>query len=373
MQERIFLHLLDDTSEVKLVKSILKSPLGLSKDLITLLFDHRFSQLHSQLDSIKKFVAGVERASMMGDSYMLAKNYAQLFSFHQFFHSSYRARQGKVLEEALKSILRTYHLCGSVPDRVYDMHQILESIFETDIPNLDIDVMGVSDDKVLIVQLRSRDDTGGTTAKGSLVDMLRGLLRSGKKPSKSILYLVAIWDARSSQQRQSTIAKMFSSLKDLIDIPENTFSQKISDGIAVANNITLKLTYGTEEMIKAIVQFTAHTPSVLNPIDTTISLIDKWDDLWIAYSVASLETTNFSGFSNVDLLNEKVTSLNLKFDFSNYANLVSSIDTMTHQTTSIWKENSLPFSITSDRILYIRDLLFLKACYQKIKRNHVNK
>ncbi|MFQ3608500.1 MAG: hypothetical protein SNJ55_07730 [Chloroherpetonaceae bacterium] len=316
------------------------------------------------MDGIKKFVAGVERATILGEDYTLAKNYAQLFSFHQFFHSSYRARQGKVLEEMLKNILRTYRLFNHVPNRVRDMHQILESVFNTSIPNLDIDVMGVSDDKILIVQLRSRDDTGGTTAKGSLVDMLRGLIRTGRRPLKSILYLVAIWDARDSQQRQSTISKMFSALKDLIQLPEDKFSHKISEGVHITEHIMLKLVYGTEEMMKAITQFATYEPSALNVVDKVISLIENWDDLWVAYSVASLETANFSGFSNIDLLNEKFESFNLQFNFSCYSDLVKSVDNMTHLLSSTWKENSLPFSITSDRILYIRDLLFLKACYQ---------
>lgn len=372
MQERIFLHLLDETEEVKCVKSILKSPLGLSEDLITLLFEQRFSQLSSELDSIKKFAAGIERANMLGNDYALARSYAQLFSFHQFFHSSYRARQGKVLEETLKSILRTYHICERVPNRVQEMRQILKSVFDTDVPNLDIDVMGVSRDKVLIIQLRSRDDTGGTTAKGSLVDMLRGLLRTGKTPSKPILYLVAIWDARDAQQRQSTISKMFSSLKDLIETSEietsgSAFSRDISEGIVVASNITLKLVYGTEEMMRGIMQFTASSPSILSTIDKEIKLVEQWDDLWIAYSIASLEIANFSGFSNINLLNQKFETLKFKFNFTCYANLVKSIDSMTSPIASAWKEDSLRFSSTSDRILYIRDLLFLKACYQRVK------
>ncbi len=367
MQERIFLHLLDETEEIKLVKSILKSPLGLSEDLIALLFEQRFSQLSLELDSIKKFAAGIERANMLGNDYALARSYAQLFSFHQFFQSSYRARQGKVLEETLKSILRTYRICESVPNRVQETHQILASVFNTDIPNLDIDVMGVSRDKILIVQLRSRDDTGGTTAKGSLVDMLRGLIRTGKTPSKPILYLIAIWDARDFQQRQSTISKMFLSLRDLIETSESAFSRDISNGIIVAKNITLKLVYGTEEMMRGIMQFTASSPSILNTVDKAIKLIEQWDDLWIAYSIASLEIANFSGFSNIDLLNQKFETLRLEFDFTCYANLVKSIDSMTSLIASAWKENSLPFSSTSDRILYIRDLLFLKACYQKVK------
>ena len=48
--------------------------------------------------------------------------------------------------------------------------------------------------KTLIIQLRSRDDTGGTTAKGSLVDFLRELLRQN---SSDVLYLVCVWDPRN--------------------------------------------------------------------------------------------------------------------------------------------------------------------------------
>ena len=61
-QERVFLQLLDEVEEVKIVKSILKSPIGLAQDIIRRLFEDRFHELNDDLDEIKLFAAGISRA-----------------------------------------------------------------------------------------------------------------------------------------------------------------------------------------------------------------------------------------------------------------------------------------------------------------------
>ena len=53
-QDRIFLQLVDETEEVMIVKSILKSPLGLAQDIIKRLFENRFDELNDDLDEIKQ-------------------------------------------------------------------------------------------------------------------------------------------------------------------------------------------------------------------------------------------------------------------------------------------------------------------------------
>ncbi len=199
--DRIFLHLIDSSEETELVKDILKSPLGLASKIIKQLFEERLEEFKDDLDEIKQFVAGIARAQTLSSSYALASYYPSMFAFHQHIHSSFRARQGKVLEKMIENILRQYGRC-EVPTRNNEKLSILCKIFDVEgLPSLDIDVMGVdfTNKKTILIQLRSRDDTGGTTAKGSLVDFLRELLRLNKIPKSDLLYLVGGY-ASSFQQ-----------------------------------------------------------------------------------------------------------------------------------------------------------------------------
>jgi len=105
----------------------------------------------------------------------------------------------------------------------------------------------------------------------------------------------------------------------------------------------------------------------LNAINDISKFVEKWDDLWVAYSLASLEIEirAFKGLSNIKLVNEKFEKINSKFDFSSYSSLVNSINEITDKIIPLWTENSIPLQTPADQIHYIRDLLFLKACYNK--------
>jgi hypothetical protein len=290
-QERIFLNLLDDTEEVSLTRKILQSPLGLATDIVDALFNHRLQTKKDDLDEIKKFVAGISRAEKLGSDYSLAKYYPYMFSFQQFFHSSFRARQGKVLEEMIKNILVKYTNCEEVPEKVDRMRAVLSDSCTATIPKLDIDAMGINnqDNKIVIIQLRSRDDTGGTTAKSSLVELLRSLLRANNSFKHELLYLICIWDKRNSQQKQSTITKIYSSLQDYIS-NEEEFRSQISQGYHLTEKIILKLAYGTDEIGQALFQWNATKDErILQAIQEVIRFVENWDDLWIAYSIANIE------------------------------------------------------------------------------------
>ena len=196
---------MDPSEEISLAKDILKSPLGLASEITRYLFEEKLEELKDSLDEIKQFAAGIRRAEKLSASYSVASYYPFMFAFHQYFHSSFRARQGKVLEKMLQHMLEAYSKCDKVPRKNKDRLLILGKIFKTGtLPNLDIDVMASDsrDKKVLLIQLRSRDDTGGTTAKGSLVDLLRELLRLDQVPESDVLYLVCVWDPRDAQQKK---------------------------------------------------------------------------------------------------------------------------------------------------------------------------
>ena len=371
--ERRFLHLIDsnEVEEMQLVKDILKSPLGLASIIITKLFEDRLTELKDDLDEIKQFAAGIGRAEKLSTDYTLASYYPFMFAFQQYFHSSFRARQGKVLEKMLQSILKKYGKCDSVPDSNKDKLSILSKIFdESELPNLDIDVMAVNltSKKTLIIQLRSRDDTGGTTAKGSLVDFLRELLRLKIVPQGDVLYLVCVWDPRKEQQKLSTVKKMFSALKDLVDISEKDFHAIVEDKVKLQEKISLKVAYGTDEIAASLFEWIDNPDDeVLESISIVVDLVSDWDDLWISYSIASLELeiAAFSGVSNIKLLNEKYDKIEICFNFESYQALTDSIERIIEKIIPLWTEDSIPLKSLSDKAQYIRDLLFLKAYYEK--------
>ncbi len=370
-RERRFLHLMNPNEETRLVKDILKSPLGLASDVIKYLFEENFKELKDGLDEIKLFAAGIQRAQKLSASYSLASYYPSMFAFHQYFHSSFRARQGKVLEKMLEGILQQYGRCDEVPGRNTHRLALLREVFKTnELPNLDIDVMA-SDSrkkKTLVIQLRSRDDTGGTTAKGSLVDLLRELLRANKVPQNDVLYLVCVWDPRDSQQKTSTVNKMFSSLQRDIEVTEEDFHEIVRNKIRLQENIFLKIAYGTDEIANSLFEWIGdENEEILNAISTIVDLVSDWDDLWIAYSIASLEleVISFFGQSNIRLLNEKCGKIGSDFNYTSYQALTDSINRILQKIIPLWTEDSIPLNTLSDKAQYIRDLLFLKAYYEK--------
>ena len=362
---------MDPSEETMLVKDILKSPLGLASDIITSLFEEKLAKLKEDLDEIKLFAAGIQRAEKLSAAYSLASYYPFMFAFHQYFHSSFRARQGKVLEQMLQRILQQYGKCDSVPDKNIDRLSILGEVFKTDeLPNLDIDVMAsdFTNKKTLVIQLRSRDDTGGTTAKGSLVDLLRDLLRLNKVPQNNVLYLVCVWDPRDAQQKISTVKKMFSSLKEHIEVSEESFHTIVKNKVRLQENISLKMAYGTDEIARSLFEWIGNeNEKVLDAISTIVDLVSDWDDLWIAYTIASLEleVVSFSGKSNIRLLNEKCAKIGINFNHNSYQTLVNSIDNIVQKIIPLWTEDSIPVKTPANQAQYIRDLLFLKAYYDK--------
>ena len=80
---------MDPSEETMLVKDILKSPLGLALDIITSLFEEKLAKLKDDLDAIKLFAAGIQRAEQLSAAYSLASYYPFMFAFHQYFHSSF--------------------------------------------------------------------------------------------------------------------------------------------------------------------------------------------------------------------------------------------------------------------------------------------
>lgn len=364
-QPRLFL-LLDDSPELSVVRDILRSPLDLACKVVCMLFGEDFQSLREDLDVVKGFAAGVSRALALKD-YPLADYYTAMFAFQQWFHSSYRARQGKVLEELLKKVLPQ---CTSF--KTVGGSEVLRD-FGISLTS-DVDVVGLSENRqrLLLIQLRSRDDTGGTTAKGSLVDALREILRQGAEPLPDTLYLIGIWDQRDAQQRPATITKIRSSLQDVRGLEYNLdqLASEIGEGARISPSIRLQLAYGFQKIAEAIECWDPlHTSEASRTLSRTAQKLEHWDDLWVAYAVASLEMLYFTrsgGDSNVRLLRCRCAKLGIHLSqYDSYGDLQRLVDEAAQRLAREWKEDTLPFKAPADQILYIRDLLFLLAIYEK--------
>ena len=152
--------------------------------------------------------AGINRVDQLDNNYSLTRLYPYLFSFHQYVHSSYRARQGKALEELLKEVMRASNAKVSIADKESDKRKFIARVIPGYDSKLDLDIVARNHrGGTIVIQLRSRDDTGGTTAKSSLVEALRYMLTDSKHNNNELLYVVGIWEPVDSNQKKITIPK----------------------------------------------------------------------------------------------------------------------------------------------------------------------
>ncbi len=272
----------------------------------------------------------------------------------------------------LQDILKEKCKCEQVGTTKDTARKILQLILKKenlkDIPDLDIDALGYNHkmNKLMIIQIRSRDDTGGMTAKSSLVEFLKEMLRKKIKPKTSILYNMAVWDARDSAQKKSTIKKLYTSLSDYIDIKEKEFEKGLERSISLKKNIELKLSYGTEEIARSFYEWTdKRDRNILKSIETIVEKIYKWDDLWVAYVVASLELELkvMKGISNIEIMNSYLCNNGLQLQMGNYKEIVESIENIAAELIKLWDKDTLPVATPKEQLLYIKDLLYLKACF----------
>ena len=288
-----FLLTLDSEPTSALIRSVLESPLGLSHEIITCLFENKFDKIRDNLDSIKEFVAGVSRAESLGKDYTLASYYPSLFAFHQYFHSSYRARQGKTLEEFIKEVIRATDHSLIVPDDIATKTKIMASVFSGYNSRGDMDVIVQNQSKIMVIQLRSRDDTGGTTAKSSLVEVFRTALTLSKIKDIEFIYHIGIWEKIKSNQKNITKNKFWETLMHQLipsGITKEKFLAEVENGIIIKPEITLKLSYGNEEILKVIKGWLGNPQKLKDSaIKDMILKLENWDDLWLSYVIASME------------------------------------------------------------------------------------
>ncbi len=367
--------LLEDNAknEVQLLTDLLASPLGLAKDLVDLSFD--FSELggllskKQKLDSIKRMTAGLASAEQKS-SYPIASYAVYLFSFQQFFHSSYRARQGTVLESIVRHVLEESKVTAF--SRKDHKSVMKDKLGVSTKAGHDIDVLATNDSSYLIVQIRSRDDTGGTTAKGSLVELLRDILREKHVAKHPISYVIFVWEALEGNQKQSLIDKVLALLGS--EISGENLKAKLSAGetIQVNSKIKLQLAYGQEQFTDVLTAFT-NNPGLEKIFKDMTEFASSWDDLWLAYAMSSLELERLTlgKRSNFQILDQKLRALKTRVGDGDFLRYLSFSDKLAHELANDWKDD-LPVSLVSDQIIYIRDLILLWMIHEKHLRGNLS-
>jgi hypothetical protein len=364
--------LLGDSADpiIQRLGQLLESPLGLAKVLVAMSFHNGpppgLTLAQRKLDSIKRIAAGLASAEAHATTYHVAGYSVYAFCLQQFFASSYRARQGNVLEEVLRATLTD----GGLKVWEKDEHkQVLSRELGVVTPAAhDVDVLAKNRaDRYLLVQVRSRDDTGGTTAKASLVELLVDILRSKEKVKRPVLYLMFVWESLDRAQKSSLVTKVLSNLGGLV--PTAGFKDPLTRGEAVeiGSCIQLQLAYGTEEAARVVGSFASQT-RLHELLAKVLGLMRSWDDLWLAYGVASLELERIvlGGKSNFELLESKLTAAGIVIRSSDLRNYAEASERIARLLIEDWHEDTLPVKAPADALTYVRDLVLLKMIHVKM-------
>jgi hypothetical protein len=232
----------------------------------------------------------------------------------------------------------------------------------------DVDVLAKNKrNDFLLIQLRSRDDTGGTTAKASLVELLRDILRSGRKPKHQIRYVIVVWEELDGNQKMSLIDKVLQSLTGLIHSPGAKETLEKGLPLQVADSIILQLAYGTTQTTSDLAEF-AFNKTMAKLLSEVLNLMRSWDDLWLAYALTSLELERLAvlGKSNFELLDEKLEKASITIGQRELRNYLDSSERIARRLQEEWREDTLPVKSPADSVTYIRDLVLLKMIRIKL-------
>ena len=375
-------------NEIHEIISNLESPLKLALILIDAIFTENGKHLKDwaeTLDETKKVAFGLGSAERLFIEFSdkLAMYSFYQFAFQQFVQSSFRARQGKALEEILKKILtiEDVGISPEIPSSKNEKIELFEELIGSkdkakDIINKhDIDLLAKINNKIIILQMRSRDDTGGATAKPSLAELLRKL--KDENLSKEIFYIIYIWVKPDTEPQQKIT--LINKLLSMINSEDRTDVKKILKQGKVAQidkNLKICVVYGAEELIRTLwnelgIEIDGEKyEKIFDKYKRYLDLLSTWDDLWLSYAVATLELENLVkyGRTNVSIISEKLSSMNLRVSecLENYEECSAKIS---KEIAPLIKDNEdlIPFNSIGDKINYIRDILLLKIIYEHIE------
>lgn len=387
------LRIKDENDEIfKEVISKLKSPLGLALILIDAIFTDNGEHLKDYsdtLDETKKVAFGLGSAerSFLGSSDKLAMYSFYQFAFQQFVQSSFRARQGKTLEEILKEILTieevriTPQIASSKQEKIEILKDVLNSgeKAKATLDKHDIDILAEVENKIIIFQMRSRDDTGGATAKPSLAELLKDL--KNEDLSKEILYLIYTWvkpEDSVPPQKVTLINKLLSmiGLENETELKETLKQGKVAE---IKKNLKVCIVYGAEELIQTLwnefeIEIDDRYEKLMEKYKRYLELLSNWDELWLSYAIATLELENLIKHkrTNMNVLHDKLIEINLteliksKYCINNYEKCSVKISTRISPLIRGDKD-LIPFDAVGDKMNYLRDLILLRIVYEHLE------
>ncbi|MFA4647079.1 hypothetical protein P8X24_07490 [Pyrococcus kukulkanii] len=376
----------------------LQSPLKLALILIDAIFTDGGVHLRDykdNLDETKKVAFGLGRAEILVSSGVydkLALYSLYQFAFQQYVHRSFEARQGKALENILAKILESdqvgvkLHIAPSKSKKIEILKEVFcnEKLAKDILERHDIDILAEVSDKVLILQMRSRDDTGGATAKSSLAELLRDLYRADLQ--KEILYIIYVWVKPESSTLPQQKITLINKLLDMIDLERERveeIKEKLKNGEVVELKEKLKvcILYGAKELVSTILTEVSERDEISSEITNKIieeyskylELVSMWDDLWLSYAIATLELENLVkyGKTNAMIFEEKLTpALQKKLSSSECLENYRECSAEMAKEISPYirgRDDIIPFSALGDKLNYIRDLLILRIVYEHLE------
>ena len=349
------------------LSTILESPLGLAKEIAFRCFqkdkDNSLLSYKDGLDILKRLGVGLESA-MKKSAYPIANYSSYLFAFQQFVHSSYRARQGNFAESLLRAILK------ETSAKVYSKKEhsrISQIVLGTETTNKhDLDVVASTPKEYLFVQIRSRDDTGGTTAKGSLAEFLKDVLRNKIVPKNPIRYVIFVWVSGSGAQKSSLVTRIVDQLRGLTPIETEEMKKDLSSQkkIQLSENLTLELSYGFDAFSDILAEF-SESESISEISKKIFTTLEDWDDLWLTYALSSIELQNLAinGINNFLILEDKLAKLGINISNQDTSHYNKRSIEIAHKLIEDWDEDTLPVNSARDQLWYIRDLILMKMIF----------
>ena len=196
------------------------------------------------------------------------------------------------------------------------------------------------------------------------------MLPSSIIKNSNLLYLIGIWDIIKSNQKNITINKIYDSLLPYFreKLSRKDFSDNIENGIILFDGVVLKLSYGVENIVESVSNWVGEDTKLdYSSMKNIIMSLEKSDDFWLSYVIASHELKNIKlkGINNIKYLDELLS--NESFDISNFNSNEDYLDLANSLTLRIipkWENDSLPVSSVSEKIHYIRDLILLRFVYE---------
>ena len=383
------------------IVSNLQSPLRLALILIDGIFTDGGQHLKDYSDAIdetKKVAFGLGSAEKLGFEPTLdklARYSIYQFAFQQYVHRSFEARQGKALEKILAKILSTGQL-GITPviaTKKDKKKKILKEILGSEdeakelLDKHDIDILAEVGNKVIVFQMRSRDDTGGATAKSSLAELLRELYEHDLE--KEVLYVIYIWvkpEGGAQPQQKVTLINKILPMVNIRGEKAEKIKAKLKNGEVAKLKDKLKVcvVYGAGELISTLWaelgirveegEEMTNYEKTLKEYSEYLELLSSWDDLWLSYAVATLELENLvkHGKTNAVILEEKLSpelkeKLKSSACLENYRNCSAEI-AMQLSPLIRGEDDIIPFGAIGDKVNYLRDLILLRMVYEHLER-----